>query len=112
MRMPYKDKEKFKKMHRIYNRTWKKRRSEARRKILDKIIGSECFICSATNCLTIHKKDGKPHTPINDMTIKEFGALCVNPEEFVRLCRGCHQYTHWNMRWLSISWNELEARLK
>lgn len=110
--MPYKDPEKFKEMHKRYNQVWKRRRTESRMKAIDEKIGKQCFICSATYHLHTHRKDGKQHKDIKDMTKAEFEFLISHPELFVRLCRGCHHYVHWCMKWLSMSWEEIESRIK
>jgi len=108
--MPFKDEKKFKEMHRKYNRIWRKRRTEERYAKLNPE-GSKCFICSALNKLHLHKKDGKPHKPFKDMTKQEFEYVLLHQEEFVRLCRGCHHYVHWTMKWLKMSWEDIVVRL-
>ncbi len=88
---------------------------EKRNQILNILIGTKCRICNANRKLHLHQKNGKSHGKNSIMQLSEadFDRMVIkHPDEWVRLCNGCHQYVHWCLKQLNMQWAEIESRLK
>jgi len=86
------------------------RRREKRQTLLREKFGDKCSICGDTYYLQIHRKDGKKHKKVRDMSNAEFNAL-MNGDNFAQLCFNCHKAVHWCMEYLGLLWNDLETKI-
>ena len=83
-------------------------RLEAKR-LREEIFGRECTLCEVSqdeSMLVIHRKDGTPHNPEQLWNPETLQNLQSN--EWARLCPTCHKSVHWSMKFLSMSWDEIE----
>lgn len=85
------------------------RRKISRKEILDQIFGKLCIFCSYEKRLVTHRKDGSPHKDFISMTKQEFKrAITTDKNLYVRLCFKCHRHVHWCMKYLNLSWEQIE----
>ena len=76
-----------------------------------KLFGGDCYICEKkarqknTSLPDFHEKSGKTHS------VNGFKLALENPDDFVPLCPGCHRGVHFAMKYLGMTWNEIEERL-
>lgn len=75
----------------------------------DELFGKECVICNSEREI-IHKKDGQHHSGSLLWTIS--GLKSLKRDEWVALCRNCHEITHALMRSYNIHWNQIEEILR
>jgi hypothetical protein len=73
------------------------------------LFGKECVICNSEKVM-IHKKDGQRHSGSLLWTIS--GLKSLERDEWVALCRNCHEITHALMRSYNIRWNKIEDILR
>ncbi len=78
-------------------------------KQIDELLGTSCIICDRDYKLISHRKDGISHNSNGYMMRKD---VLKHPEEFVRLCYGCHKGIHWVMTYFGLTWGEITERLK
>lgn len=104
---------------RAYHREWHKknrkksressRKYEVKRKLEARnLLGDKCFFCSKDRRLHFHKKDGQNHRGI-----PAFLEVRKKPEAWILLCAvPCHKVVHWMMKFLDISWEQIEKRYR
>lgn len=75
---------------------------------IDNLLGATCILCNSHNSLhnklNCHRKDGTSHYTNSYETVKE---VIRNPNEFVRVCRYCHNGVHWMMKTFKMSWDKI-----
>lgn len=86
---------------------WRRKNAENLRMKRDEIFGKICKICKSTKRLCLHKKDGRAHYT-DQYTLKK---ALENPQEWVRLCRYCHDGVHWCMKYLGWEYNTIVSQL-
>ena len=94
------------------NRTAKKTRAKKYKMWKDKVnslLGTKCIICGSTSHLICHKKDGEKH---HGYCGTLFVDAITNPNEFVRVCYGCHKGIHWSMQWFNMSWEQIISNIE
>ena len=75
----------------------------------ERIFGTECTICGEPKHL-IHRKDGAPH---NSSTLWSRGNLeSLNPDEWVALCKLCHEGVHTLMQIKDWVWDDIFSIMK
>lgn len=75
-----------------------------RQKIAE-LLGIKCRICGEKERrLVCHEIHGEKHSTSPSYILKQI-------KDFVRLCYGCHQAVHWNMRHLSLDWDQIQGFL-
>lgn len=86
--------EKYKKGYQRANKRFPKMYKELR-----KIFDSLCDLCkNSDDRLEFHEKNGNEH-PLNPVYIRD------HIEDFVLLCKHCHEATHWAMSKLNIKYS-------
>ena len=96
------------------NRLAKRQENKARYKrariaILRKVFGNVCTLCEYSDRLRIHRKDGLKHeSPIE--TDRGLKSVLSEPDKYVAVCFKCHNHTHWCMRVLHMTWEEIKNR--
>lgn len=130
--MPYKDPEK----QREYQREWARRKRASlptrttpklsekerrqhklecqrrykghRKQVIKEAFGTKCFFCNRGHQMTVHRKDGKNHKKLSDMSLKELGSLIKNEKDkYILLCYGCHKAIHWVMENFGFTWEQI-----
>ncbi|MFW9864399.1 MAG: hypothetical protein ACFFET_19085, partial [Candidatus Thorarchaeota archaeon] len=79
------------------------------RMLREKVFGTECNICNASSekrMLSVHRKDGTPHTT-EDLWNPEI-LKTLNYSDWSLLCPHCHHATHWAMKFLAMEWDVIE----
>jgi predicted DNA-binding protein YlxM (UPF0122 family) len=79
------------------------------KEVRDQLFGKECAICNSEREI-IHRKDGQSHSGNTLWTIS--GLASIEIDEWVALCRNCHEMAHALMRNYDIHWEEIENILK
>jgi predicted HNH restriction endonuclease len=85
--------------HRINAR----RTNEKYNKKIVSLLGNKCLICGySPNNYRIHAHEihGNPHSSSRLYIIN-------HQEDFAPLCKSCHSFTHFCMRFLGLSWNDI-----
>lgn len=58
--------------------------------------------------MTVHRKDGKKHKKLSDMSLKELRNLIKkHKNEYILLCYGCHKAVHWIMENFGFKWDDI-----
>lgn len=99
-------------MRRIFEKHgWSPRENESIdvKELRDELFGTKCVICDSDRGV-VHKKDGEPHSHETLWTVENLKSL--NLEEWVALCRNCHEITHSLMRNYDLDWNSIESILR
>ena len=83
-----------------------------RREMMDRLVGASCTLCGDTRQgsggLVAHRKDGASHVAFHRMTNETFEAE-MRSGEYVRLCKTCHNGTHWLMKVFNLTWDHIGA---
>ncbi len=72
--------------------------------------GKKCVICSDDYYLQLHRKDGTLHRSPTSMTNVQFEEL-INGDDYIQFCFNCHKAIHWLMKYLKMTWEEIEPKL-
>ena len=89
---------------------------DKRKKAIEKIFGKYCLTCNferrERSFTIIHRKDGTEHTRITLLSITDIEKMKINgeKEKYVNLCGRCHKSVHWCMKYLGMTWEEIEKR--
>ena len=73
------------------------------------IFGDKCFFCGFKHRQLIHKKDGTKHKDFRSMRNEELLEVKNKKNEYVRVCPKCHKSIHWCMKYLNLTWNEING---
>jgi len=96
----YKNKDKI----RAYQKEWK----EKRRELIIKIFGNNCLICKKDiNEITkpiLHEIYGNPHPRGSSRY------FIYHSDDFILLCSRCHDFVHFCMQYLKMTWQEIKER--
>jgi len=106
----HKDKEVRDRLRKVWDLTY----YQKKRKLVDEAFGRECYFCHKSDgkVINIHRKDGKPHKKIKEMSLDDIKDLVANhKDEYVAVCSLCHTAVHWCMKVLGLTWNELLSRV-
>jgi len=82
-------------------------------KLRKELFGEECYFCGPIpkgKNKVIHRKDGNPH-PREALWRWKF-LLQMNPNEWVMVCQKHHRYVHWAMKYLGMSWDDIEKTFR
>jgi transcriptional regulator with XRE-family HTH domain len=79
--------------------------------LLRALFGETCYFCGEhyhqkEKNLPTHRKDGRPHH--KKLLRYERYVKHLNPDEWVTLCTKEHNYVHWAMDRLGMTWNDFE----
>ncbi len=69
-------------------------------------VGNACFFCDSIKTLSCHRKDGKTHKKLDNLSMQQIKK--ENPKDYARLCFRCHFGIHWTMKQLGLTWEEIE----
>ena len=110
--MPYKNVEDQKAWQKRYRQRpeykaqrskWDKKRKEKMRKLAEKLIGRDCFLCGFNRdrkkLIVYHEIHGNNHYASLNYAVK-------HPEDFVALCRACHRSVHQFMKVFGLKWED------
>lgn len=87
-----------------------KKYQQEKKQYLISIFGDRCKICGKIGVMIIHRKDGKPHKKIYNMSWEELKTEIENhKDEYVRVCGICHSGIHWAMKYLSLEWDNIPS---
>jgi hypothetical protein len=100
------DPEKFKAIKRERCKRSRKKLELREKEQIGQLIGFKCCLCGSERRITSHRKNGIPHSPNSNAEQRRKDVL-AHPEEFVRVCYGCHKGIHWVMKWFNMSWEEI-----
>lgn len=99
----------------LYNKNAKKRsdirkeKRNAKKEKLNMLIGSKCILCDSERSLVAHEIHGIQHNGNgSDLFVDAF----ERPDDFVRLCYSCHKGVHWAMKFMGMSWEDINKNLK
>jgi hypothetical protein len=89
-----------------------KGKSEKKR-LMKEMFENKCKFCNfeATKkgqWTIIHRKDGKKHKSSREWNINDMKK--INKDEYIRVCGRCHVGIHWCMKYLGMTWEEIEKR--
>ena len=82
------------------------KKTTAERQKFYKKVGKLCAFCGSEKILSCHRKDGKSHMRIANLTLRQIQK--EDPKDYTRLCFKCHFGVHWVMKYLHLMWDELE----
>jgi hypothetical protein len=84
------------------------KRYKSKRKTLLLTFGESCILCNFEKRITIHKKDGTDHKDFHNMSWDEINDIITNHKnDYVSVCYKCHNHTHWCMRMLGMTWDDI-----
>ena len=92
-------------------RKWNKHTREIKKNLLDKYLGIKCLFCSHKERLIAHRKDGKPHKKLYELSVKSLEKE-ISKGQYVRVCFKCHKAIHWCMKHLNMTWEEIINKFK
>ena len=90
-----------------YNREYRNRK----RALIKTMLGENCVICDGDSTILVHKKDGMKHPKILNLGLSSLTQTFSN-NEYVLLCRPCHNGVHWCMDKLQMGWAKIEKRVR
>ena len=84
-------------------------------KLMIETFGNMCHFCNFKpekkgQYTIIHRKDGKKHKLSGLWNIQDLKNM--NPNEYICLCGRCHGGVHWCMKYLGMTWEEIEIKIK
>jgi len=84
---------------------------EKKTKKLKELIGDRCILCGKTpqtnQGFAFHEIYGEKHPYSGSSRLKY---ILEHPEDFVPLCRKCHTGVHFCMKFLGLTWNDLNDK--
>ena len=86
-----------------------KRHFQKKKRIIEVSLGSVCTICGSIKTLRSHRKDGKSHKDLTNISLSALNYEMKN-RTFVKLCSRCHGCVHWCMRYLGMSWGQISRK--
>ncbi len=84
---------------------YRKKTMAERQKFYQKV-GKSCVFCDSEKTLSCHRKDGGSHMRIAKLTLRQIQK--ENQKDYARLCFRCHFGVHWVMKYLYLTWDEIE----
>lgn len=74
--------------------------------IIRKYLGTKCFFCMYEDRLITHRKDGKEHKKLIQLSLANLEDS-LKSNGYVYVCYHCHKGIHWCMKQLGFNWEKI-----
>ena len=98
------------------NREYEIKRYAKQKEKVEERFGTYCRMCGNGDALGrkrlfLHRKDGMPHKWWSALSNRKFDEF-IESDDYIKLCYECHKLVHGCMKFLNMTWSDIEERME